>query len=233
MRASVLLLLIAAVTRGGVGPELRIGYRGEAGVESKLVCTALGHATAANVLLSAGVAASLFQHPGVSAYGLTVDTRLLGQVIGGRQLRAAAFAQHEQWNDWRTGENRAGATLRFLPNPCVLIGAGAAYRAPVFDPARYASPFWWVSPQPEWNLLYDVRWRFLQQPGWSVNAFVANVGPLTLHNPQQIPFGLEAGWWPRRHWTVTGRAGTAVNGVSALLLSLSELTLELGARYAP
>lgn len=211
---------------------LRLGYHGEAGVESKLVCAGQARASRPGLDISAGLAASLLQNAGVSAYGLRIDARVYAR-IGGPQLFASVLAQHEQWNDWHAGENRAGAMLALLPGLDLLFGLGAAYRAPVCDPARYASPFYWHSDQPEWNLIYDVRWRFLQQRSWTIHAFVANVGPLSLHNPQQVPFGLEAEWRLGEPWTVSGRLGTAVNGVSAPLLSLSEVNLSAGLRYAP
>lgn len=235
MRAFALLLAVASLAGGSLvlTGSGRFGYRGETGVASRFIGSGLVRVGNTRAFVDAGLAASLRQHPGIAGYGLVAGVRLDREPAANWQLWTSALVQHEQWNDWQAGENRVGALLLFLPGPRLKVGLGAAWRAPVFDPDRYASPFCWRSPVPEWNLLYDVNWRLLQGVDWHVAGFVANHDVLALHNPQQFPFGIETEWRLSRCWLLSARAASAVNGLSAPLLSLSELDLWAGVTYAP
>ena len=112
----------------------------------------------------------------------------------------------------------------------LALAAGAVYRAPAFAAGRYASPFNWQSPVPEWNLLYRVEWTFLRKKQAEASAWIANVDRFTVHSPPQFPFGLRGEYSLGREWYLLGRCGTAVNGLSGLILSLGEVAVEAGVR---
>jgi len=174
--------------------------------------------------ITGGVALSLVQHNGLSALALGADASLLD--FG--DIGLAAGVRHEQWNDWQAGENRAFGLVTAGPTRGLELAAGAAYRAPLFAAGRYASPFNWQSPVPEWNLLYRVEWTFLRRKQAEVSAWIANVDRFTVHNPQQVPFGLRGAYNLGREWNLLGRCGTAINGLSGLILSLGEVAVEVG-----
>ncbi len=206
-------------------PALLLGFRHEPGVETKLLTTgSVDWQPLRQVRVGGAFALSLIQHNGLSRIGLGVDTRLLD--FAGLGLEAGV--QHEQWNGWQSGENRVFGALRIEPVPGLRLGAGIAYRAPLLDSGSYSSPFNWQSDAPELNLLYRLEWTFLCRARVNAAAYLANFDRLTMHNPQQFPFGLRGTCGLGRGWRLLGHCGTAINGLSGLMLSLSEVTLELG-----
>jgi hypothetical protein len=115
----------------------------------------------------------------------------------------------------------------------VSLGLGLGWRVPTSGTGGFASPFRWTSPVSELNLVYHLSWSFLHRVRWSAGAYLSNVDRFRLHNPQQVPFGLSAQYRLAEDWTLLGRCQGAVNGVSSLLLSLSEVIADIGIRYAP
>ena len=103
-----------------------------------------------------------------------------------------------------------------------------AWRAPVLDSTRYHSPFVWSSAVPEWNWVYNLDWTFLDRNQATLAAWVTNLDCLTIHNPQQFPFGLRAGFDIRDGWRINARLGSDIKGLSSVLFSLGELNLQVG-----
>jgi len=174
--------------------------------------------------VEAGISLNLFQHNGLGAAALGVGAVAYDPV--GLTLRLAA--QHQQWNDWQAGENRLLATLTAEPAAGLRLATGLVWRAPVFDAERYGSPFYWCTEVPERNLLYRVEWGFVRREQWQASGWLANFDRFTVHNPQQIPFGLRGAYNLGREWNLLGRCGTAINGLSGLILSLGEVAVEMG-----
>jgi len=229
LRTSAILALLAAASFGSLTPSLVMGFRHELGVETKM----LGGCGARWQIhprfgVTGGVAFSLIQHNGLSALALGADALLFD--FG--NIGLAAGVQHEQWNDWQAGENRAFGIVTAEPVRGLELAAGAAWRVPLLDAERYMSPFNWQSAVPEWNLLYRVEWTFLKRRQAEASAWMANIDRLTVHNPQQFPFGLRGAHGLGRGWSLLGNCGTAINGLSGVLLSLSEVTLEFGVARA-
>jgi hypothetical protein len=225
--ATVSALGTAPARGQSITPTLLLGFRHEPGVESKMLIGGLGDWQAhPRISVNAGAALSLIQHAGLSRLGFGIDAWPLD--FAG----IAARVQHEQWNDWQAGENRLLVALTGRPVAPLRLAVGLAYRAPVFDTVRYGSPFYWRSEVPERNLLYRVELELLHTGQWQTSAWLANFDRFTVHNPQQFPFGLDAAGRLSPCLSVSARAGTAINGLSGLLLSLSELNLEVGVSRA-
>lgn len=166
----------------------------------------------------------MLDNPGLAAYGLDAEVRLI-QAFG---LRVRTGAAHEQWRDWQAGENRVFGMVTALPRACLTLGVGLMWRAAIFDPTRYASPFSWRSPVPEWNIAYLLDWALLRRPGAELSLRLANQDLLIVHNPQQLPLGLRGRFSVGTDWHVSAGCGTAITGLSGPILSASELTAELG-----
>ena len=98
--------------------------------------------------------------------------------------------------------------------------------------ARYESPFAWSGGAAERNLLYRLRWRFLQQEGWWLRAGLSSYDRFTAHNPQQFPLEADGAYRVRDNLEVVARAGTAVVGYSGGLISFHEIEASAGVRYA-
>jgi len=226
----IYLVVALAVTVGQAvwfTPTALLGYRHESGVESKLLVTGLADADiGSRVRLSAGLGFSLFENSGVTGYGLGVSV----MPPGSDRLAIEAAAQHQQWSDWRAGENRVLAYVRVGPLPRLRLNVGAALRAPSFDTTHYWSPCEWRSDAPEWNLLYGIDWTFFERAGWSLSAFIANHDRFTVHDPQQFPLGLRVQYDVGAGCAVTARASTAISGFSGMLLTFSEAEFEAGVR---
>ncbi len=228
--AIVALVLLAArgCPAGDSHQTLLCGLRHEQGVESKMLLTSLvRHQVAPRVGITGGVSFSLFQHNGISNLGLEADVL----VTDFWHVGLTAGVQHDQWTDWRIGENRAFGTLNVEPLPRLGLGIGAAYRAPVFDPDRYQSPFHWQSDVPEWNLLYRLEWRFLHRENADASFRVSNLDRLRLYNPHHIAFQLRGLVRLNRDWNLVLHCGSGVKGLSAMLLSVTEVTIQAGVRH--
>lgn len=230
MRAIHVLLVLAAGTvlaaaRPSAGLELR--FREEAGVETRLELVgraALG--ISPRVVLGASVAAGVLDNAGLTGYGVDADVRLATPGT----LSLSAGVEHEQWNDWRAGENRLYGVLAGELAHRLRFGLGAAWRVPVPDPDRFGSPLRWTSEVAEWNLLYLADWTFLRRSRTEVALRVANYGRLDVHNPQQFPLGVRGETTVGTGWQAEAYLGTAANGLSGPIVSFSELNIRIGVR---
>lgn len=208
--------------------ELFVGYHHEAGVESKLLGTLLADFSLhPRIDLDAGVAFSAVEHPGLARLGLGMTVRLTDLW----HTRTRVGLQHEQWNDWRIGENRALVMFDAEPLRGLELGAGIAWRAPVYSVVRYWLPHWFASDAAELNLLYHAGWRFLRRDRVTATFIVSNLDRLVVRNPQQFPFRLEASTRLAPGWRLDACCGSAVTGLSSMLVSLKEVTVELGIRH--
>jgi hypothetical protein len=221
--ASLLILLGAAVV-----PSFTLGYRGEQGVESKLLASAQADIEPVSyVKLDAGLSFNLFQNNGLGAFALGVGAVAYDPI--GLTLRLAV--QHQQWNDWQAGENRVLATLEAGPVYGFDAGLGLVRRVPVFGDS-YWSPLVWSGGAAEWNFLYRLRWKFIERENWWLRAGFSSYERYTAHNPQQFPFEADGVYRLKDNVELIARAGTAVVGFSGLLVSLHEVELGAGVRYA-
>jgi hypothetical protein len=231
MLARHLLVLLAAVLAAGraepapVRPDAYLGFRLEPGVETKLVLA--GGAEwrfAERASLFGGLALSAIDNPGVAHYGIGVAVRVLDRA----DVRLLTQVNHDEWLDWQAGENRVAGMVAARPLRGLELGAGAAWRAPIYDSGQYHSPFSWSSEAPEWNWVYRLDWTFLDRERYEAAFWLTNIDRLTIHNPQQFPAGLRASYaaWPR--WRLTAQLGTGIKGLSALLFAFTEMDLRLG-----
>jgi hypothetical protein len=221
-----LLGLVAATGYATVSPSLSIGYRGEPGVESKLLVTAQADALPVSyVKLDAGLAFDLFQNDGLGAAALGVGAVAYDPL--GLTLRLAV--QHQQWNGWQAGENRMLATLEAGPVSGLDAGLGLVQRVPAFGD-RYWSPFVWNSGAAEWNFLYRLRWKFVRRENWWLRAGFSSYDRYTAHNPQQIPLEADGVYRLTENLELSAQAGTAIVGLSGGLVSFHEVEVSAGVR---
>jgi hypothetical protein len=230
-RVLTLLLCVAALRAEVIqtNVQLSTGWCHEPGVESKQILTlAAAHPVHPRITVAGGIRASLFEHNGITRYGLSADFKL------SRFLRLGLLAgvHHAQWNDWRVGENVALAALHAFPLPRLRLEAGIARRVPVFDLGRFASPFYWSGPMTERNLVYGIDWRFIDRPGLRVSTGTGNRARLRLYTPHHIRLRLDADARLARDWNAGLRCGTTIKGLSALLFEPGGFTAELEIRRA-
>lgn len=210
-------------------PEVSLGYRGERGVETKGLLS--GNLSAEiNQFFGgfAGVRFSLGQQGGIATYNAGLSLRY--PTIS--RLNCQLGFQHEEWPAWRVGENRAYAFLEAILKEGIKFGLGIARRQTIFNEARFHEPWLWRGAVGEWNFLYRLSFRFLEWKNSTFTYYFANFDNFTLHNPQQLPFGIRLDYSLSPLWKVFTRCGSAVNGVSTMLLSFSEFSAEIGVRYA-
>jgi hypothetical protein len=223
-----LLTLLVATAHAGVSSSALLGYRGEPGIESKMLIAAKAELVPVQYLkLAAGLSFNLFQNNGLDAAGLGISAVLFRPV--GLALRVAA--QHQQWNDWQAGENRALATIEAGPVLGIEAGFGLARRVPLFGEG-YSSPFTWKSDAAEWNYVYRLTWKFLQKEDWWLKAGLSSYDLLSVHNPQQFPLCLSGSYALKDNLDFVADIGTAIVGYSGGLVSFHELTLNAGVKYA-
>ncbi len=221
-----------SISSAGAGttfsPDLHIGYQGEKGTLARGVIGG-GASVGLNPWLqvAGGLSLSLFQHNGVSAYGLHAG--ITPPAL--ERLNVKIGLQHEQWQDWRAGENRLFSTVLFLPAPALQLGIGICRRYPIYDSIRFRQPWLWRSPVPEWNLIYHLEWKFFASAGFSASLGMNNLPGLTFYNPQQFPAYLNASYQTGPGWRVFVRGLTAINGFSTGLISLSGVEAIIGVRY--
>jgi len=226
-RLLVAVALAAAASYASVAASVMLGYRGEPGVESKMLVTALADVVPVRFLkVDAGLSANLFQHDGLGGAGMGIGAVLFKPA--GLTFRLAA--QHQQWNDWKAGENRALATVEAGPVFGVEAGFGVARRVPVFGD-DYWSPFAWKGEASEWNCVYRLTWRFIDRESLWLKAGFSSYDLLTTHTAQQLPFVLSGGYRLRDNFELVGNAGTAIVGYSGGLVSFHELTLNAGVKH--
>jgi hypothetical protein len=222
------LALAGATCYATVASSVLLGYRGEPGVESKMLVTALADIVPVQYLkVDAGLSFNLFQNNGLGAAGLGLGAVLFSPA--GLTLRFAA--QHQQWNDWQAGENRALAAIEAGPVFGLEAGFGIARRVPVLRADDYWSPFVWSGSASEWNYVYRLTWKFLQKETWWLKAGFSSYDLFTVHSPQQFPLCLSGSYALKDNLDLVADAGTAIVGYSGGLASFHELTLNAGVRY--
>ena len=230
MRVTRLLTALAfagATGYAAVVSSFLLGYRGEPGVESKMLATAKAGVEPVRCLkVDAGLSFNLFQDNGVGAAGLGVGAVLYRPV--GLTLRLAA--QHQQWNDWQAGENRALATVEAGPVLGIEAGFGLARRVPLFG-GGYWSPFRWNSDATEWNYVYRLTWKFLRKENWWLKAGLSSYDLLTAYNPQQFPLCLSGSYALKDNLDLVASVGTAIVGFSGGLASFHEVEFSAGVKH--
>jgi hypothetical protein len=226
-RLLTVLALVVATGQAAVTSSFLLGYRGEPGVESKMLITALADFIPVRYLKAdAGLSFNLFQHNGVGAAGLGIGAVLFRPA--GLALRLAA--QHQQWNDWRAGENRALATIEAGPVFGIEAGFGLIRRVPVFGDG-YWSPFTWKSDAEEWNYVYRLTWEFLRKEKLRLKAGLASYDLLSTHNPEQFPLCLSGSYALKDKLDIIADIGTAIVGYSGGLASFHEVELNAGVKH--
>jgi len=225
--AFLLLTFLLATGQAEVVASFLLGYRGEPGVESKLLAALAVDVKPVSFLRTdAGLAFNLFENDGLGAAALGVAAELYQPL--GLTLRLAA--QHQQWNDWRAGENRALAAIEAGPWHGLEAGIGLVRRVPLFGD-RYWSPFGWSGDAAEWNYLYRLRWKFIQQENWWLRTGFSSHDRFTARNPQQFPLVVDGAYRLKDDVELLARAGTAVVGFSGGLPAFHELELSVGLTY--
>jgi hypothetical protein len=226
---TAVVLVVSVSWAGRFTPAVLLGFRHEPGVETKMLVTGLADASLNPRLdLDAALGLGFMENNGIAGYALGARV----QPLATRRLFVEARIQHQQWSDWRAGENRVLGLVRAEVSRRVRLSLGAAYRVPVFDPACFASPFQWQSDAPEWNLLYGINWTFIERRRLSAFAFIANSDRMTLHNPQQVPLGLYGSYQLARGCSLCARARSGIVGISGALVSFSEFVFEAGVSRA-
>jgi len=221
------LALLAAVGHAGVSSSASLGYRGEPGVESKMLAVVQADIEPLRFLkIDAGLSFNLFENNGLGAAALGIGAVLFRPA--GLALRLAA--QHQQWNGWRAGENRLLVLLEAGPLFGFDAGVGLVRRAPLFGD-DYWSLFGWKSDAAEWNYQYRLRWKFIQRENWWLRAGVSTCDRFLAHTPQQFPLEADGGYRLRDKLELIARAGTAIVGYSGGLASFHEIEVTAGVKY--
>jgi hypothetical protein len=227
-RLPALLVLLAASGYAAVVPSLTLGYRGEPGVESKMLATAQADISPFPLLkIDAGVSFNLFQNIGLGAAGFGLGAVILRS--SGLTFRLAG--QHQQWNDWNAGENRWLLAMEAGPLYGFDAGAGLVRRVPVFGD-EYRSPLVWSSGAAEWNFLYRLRWKFIQRENWWLRAGLSSYDRFTAHNPQQLPIEADGAYRLKDNLELVGLVSSAIVGLSGGLASFHEIEFDIGVRRA-
>jgi hypothetical protein len=227
-RLAYLLVLLAATGQAAVVSSAVLGYRYEPGVESKMRAAFQADVSPVRFLrIDAGLSLNLFQSTGLGEAGLGLGAVLFRPA--GLILRLVG--QHQQWSDWRAGENRVLATLEAEPVLGLDAGFGLVRRVPVFGD-EYGSLFVWAGGAAEWDLLYRLRWRFVRKANWWLRAGFSSYDRYTAHSLQQFPFETDGGYRLGDDVELVARAGTAIVGYSGGLVSFHEIELGAGIGYA-
>jgi hypothetical protein len=211
-----------------VAPAVLLGYRCEQGVESKMLASLVADIEPVRFLnVDAGLSFNLFDNNGLGGaeFGL-------GGVLykpAGLILRLAA--QHQQWSDWRAGENRLLVLVEAGPISGLDAGVGLVHRIPLFGD-DYWSPYVWRSDAPEWNWQYRLRWRFINKENWWLRAGLSTYDRFNAHTPQQLPLEADGAYKVADKLEFVARAGTAIVGYSCGLISFHEVELHAGVKYA-
>ncbi len=236
---AVCLSTLPSVAAGrAVQPELRLdlGFAHEPGVTTRALLRgrveleSLG-TWKQSFVVGGNVAFAALDNPGLAHYGLDASVRLIPYSYF--HTRFVLFAHHDEWSEWRTGENRLGGFVRLgawaVPWSRIQLDAGAAWRAPQFGEG-HTNALRLASDAGEWAVLYGARWAFLADHKAEAAVWLSNHDEFAVQTPQLVPFGLDGWWRVARGITVFSRAGTGVNGVSGLLLSFAELRAEAGVK---
>ena len=222
----LLLILLLATGEAAVVPSVLLGYRGEPGAESKLLATAQADIEPVQYLkVDGGLSFNLFQNNGLGAAALGIRA----EAYDPNGLALGLAVQHQQWNDWRAGENRLLAVIEAGPWHGFDAGLGLVHRVPVFGD-RYWSPVVWSGDAAEWNYLYRLRWKFVQREEWWLRAGFSSYDRYTAHNPQEFPFEADGAYRMKNGLEVTALASTAIVGYSGGLASFHEFEIDIGVR---
>jgi hypothetical protein len=222
----VLLVLLAATGHATVVPSVVLGYRGEPGVESKMFAAVQADIEPVPFIkVDAGLSFNLFQNNGLGAAGLGIGAVLYRPA--GLMLRLAG--QHQQWTDWQAGENRLLVVLEAGPWHRFDAGIGEVQRVPVFGD-KYWSPLVWSGGAAERNLVYRLRWKFIQRESWWLRAGFSSYDRFTAHDPSQFPLEADGAYRLKNGFEVTALASTAVVGYSGGLVSFHEFEIDVGVR---
>ncbi len=220
-------LAVATVSLGLGRPTggIQFGWRREPGVQSRSILTwGLEVPVGSRFRFNGGISFSMFEHVGLSAAGLGARVGL----VPFWDLGLEAALQHEQWNDWRVGENRALGLVSARPLGRFDLGAGVAWRVPLLDPEDYWLPFGCKSDASELNIVYRAGWRILAAEGGSLTIGLSNLTGLRLYTPHHIAVQLDGRLGLGPGLSLTGHAGTAFKGLSGLIFAAGEFEAAAG-----
>lgn len=222
-----MLTLLAAAGQAAVVSSVSLGYRGEPGVESKLLAAFHADILPVRFLrIDAALSFNFLENsgPGAAAVGVGAD---IYEPVG---LKLGLAGQHQQWTDWQAGENRLLVVLEAGPLYGFDASAGLVRRVPVFGD-KYRSPFIWTGDAAEWNFLYRLRWRLVRRENWWLRAGLSSYDRLTVHTPQQLPMAADGAYRLGSDLELVGLVSTAIVGYSGGLVSFHEVELRAGVRY--
>ncbi len=211
-----------------VVPDIGLGYRIEPGVEKKVVIGGGVLVTfRSRIALDAGVYGNFGENSGLGGYAFKGEFGL--PVIS--QWRWVLGFQHQEWRDWRCGENRTFFLLNCTGFGRLAAGVGVARRQGVFDTTKFSEPWVFTGAAGEWNLLYRLEWTVWETARAELGLFLSNISRYQIHNPQMFPFGVSVGYQVAPHWRMSFVGRSTVKGFSALLFSPGEFEACLGVRY--
>ncbi|NPV13986.1 hypothetical protein HPY86_03525 [candidate division WOR-3 bacterium] len=228
MRLILIFSFVALVEAVPIVPDIGLGYRIEPGVEEKGVIGGGVQVTFRNrMALDAGVYGNFGKNSGLGGYAFKGEFGL--PVIS--RWRGALGFQHQEWRDWRCGENRAFLLLNRTGFGRLAAGVGVAWRQGVFDTTKFRQPWVFSGPAGEWNLLYRLEWTVWHTTRAELGLFLSNISRYQIHNPQMFPIGVRASYQVAPHWRVFAVGQSTVKGFSTLLFSPGEFEAYLGVRY--
>ncbi|MCL6465752.1 MAG: hypothetical protein K6T77_03215 [candidate division WOR-3 bacterium] len=228
MRLMLIFGFLALAEAVPVIPDIGLGYRIEPGVEEKgAVAGGIKIRFKNNAAVDAGVYGNIGDNFGLGGYALKGEFGCASVPW----LNLHLGVQHQEWRDWRCGENRAFFLLHLTGLKRFEVGMGVAWRQGVFDRARFREPWVFTGPAGEWNILYRLEGLVLETARGELGLFLSNISRHQIHNPQMFPFGVRAGYQVVPHWRLAATCQSTVKGFSALLFSPGEFEIELGVRY--
>jgi hypothetical protein len=228
MRLVLIFSLLALAEAVPVIPDIGLGYRIEPGVEEKgVVAGGIKMRFKNSAAVDAGVYGNIGDNFGLGGYALKGEFGFAA--VPGLNLHLGV--QHQEWRDWRCGENRAFFLLHLTGLRRFEVGMGVAWRQGVADTARFREPWVFIGPAGEWNILYRLEGLVGQTARGELSLFLSNISRHQIHNPQLFPFGVRAGYQIVPHWRLAAACQSTVKGFSALLFSMGEFEIEVGVRY--
>jgi hypothetical protein len=143
--------------------------------------------------------------------------------------------QHERWSGWGVTENRAMAYWEFHPISSLSLSIGYTYRSPQFVSLGIQS-LSWPSVNTEWEPLYRLQWKLLENSALEVGKFGAsilvwNYDRMRLATSDNIHFSLIPEYCFAQKSKVQVIATTAVKGFSGAVVSWDQLDLGIGLKY--
>jgi len=207
-----------------IAPDLSIGYQGETGVNSRWLLTA-GLNVSISPLLAVDALSCLILMPYANWNGYSLSAGFTYPAVPALTLQGGL--QQNCWHDWYAGEDRLFLLLNSRITNRFTVGLGFCHRQPFSLIGNRRQNLF-----PEWNLIYQLSWKFLQKDRLELNAKLGNFDRLEIKNPQQFPFGIGGGYRLAPEWKIWGNCQTAINGLSTGLISLTNLDIEIGLQYA-